>query len=36
MLHGCENCPDKHILKTFLTDLFKNEDDRVDFITITM
>ena len=36
MLHGCENCQDKHVLKTFLTDLFENEDDRVDFITITM
>lgn len=27
MLHGCEYCPGEHVLKTFLTDLFENEDE---------
>ena len=31
MLHGCEYCPSEHVLKTFLTDLFENEDQIVNF-----
>ena len=31
MLHGCEYCPSDHVLKTFLTDLFENEDQIVNF-----